>query len=72
MADDGSGEVVARVKIRHYAGGAPHSVFGLAAEFVVLARGKPARDEFMLQGVVDGRPDMQFSAYLVRRAELPS
>jgi len=62
--------VHADVKVTHYTG-STNSVFGPAKEFTLRVSGKPAREQFTLNGYVVENPSLKLGIRLTRRAELP-
>ena len=64
------GTIKATVTINHYSG-PPNTIFGQANSVTLNFSGKPARDQFELQGSVAGNPALTIGVRFTRRAELP-
>ncbi len=62
--------IAARIKVTHYSGEL-NSIFGNVREFELQVTGKPERNIFVLNGHVEGHPELKISIRLTRRAELP-
>jgi len=65
-----NGEILADVKVTHYAG-QPSSVFGPAKEFNLSLKGVPDKVQFDMVGHVVENPTLKILIQFIRRAELP-